>query len=246
VLPLALDALVLASPPSESPLCRLSALRRLQQGSCPRPMESLRRRHNATASGVATLLLVGEEELSTVVEAAAGDEHMRELLQHLAAQSMPLSVQHRHGNKQLHDAKHVSLRVVPQGAALIGLQRRRGAVHADSSVMIMAASNAVSTASFTEVDRSQRSRAVVKARRAAAKQQRMQTILSYAPLANLRSCTAPVLAQQLHYMQMADAFAYEELRHDAADSAATAAEDDGASEELRHDAETTAKVDEAA
>ena len=225
VLPLALDAMVLSSPRSESPLCRLSALRRLQQHcSCPRPMEALRRAHNATASGAATLLLVGAEELNTVVQATAGDEQMAQLLQYLAVQSMPLSVQHRHGNTQLHDAKHVSLRVVPDGAALIGLQRRRGAVNADGSVMTMAAGKAVTAAAYTTVDRSQRSRAVVKARRVAARQEREHARLKYAPLANLRSCTPQLLGQQLQYLQMAEAFAYEELTQNAADTAAADSE----------------------
>jgi len=187
-------------------------------------MEALRRAHNATASGAATLLLVGAEELNTVVQATAGDEQMAQLLQYLAVQSMPLSVQHRHGNTQLHDAKHVSLRVVPDGAALIGLQRRRGAVNADGSVMTMAAGKAVTAAAYTTVDRSQRSRAVVKARRVAARQEREHARLKYAPLANLRSCTPQLLGQQLQYLQMAEAFAYEELTQNAADTAAADSE----------------------
>ena len=231
VLLLSLDTLVLASQPEESPLCRLSAQRRLQQlRSCPRPMEALRRAQNAAAAKVSTLLLMGAEELSTVVQASAGDEEMAALMQRLAEQSMPLSVQNRRGNKQLHDAKHISLRVVPDGAALMGLQRRRGAVSSDGGVVTLTANQTVTTAAFTEVDRSQRSRAALKARRAGAKQQRSRTRLGYTPLANLRNCTAPALAQQLHYLQMAEAFAYEELRQDeqCATSAAAAPKDAGA------------------
>lgn len=231
VLALSLDTLVLASGPDESPLCRLSAQRRLQQlGSCPRPMEAVRRATTAAAAEVATLLLVGPEELSAVVQPDAGDEETAALMQRLAEQSMPLSVQDRRGNTQLHDAKHISMRVVPDGAALIGLQRRRGAVSKDGKVMTLTANQAVTASAFTEVDRSQRSRAHVKARRAAAKQQRNQKRLGYTPLANLRDCTAPALAQQLHYLQMAEAFAYEELRQDqqCATSTAAAAKDAGA------------------
>lgn len=219
MLPLALDAMVLSSTLSESPLCRLSALRHLQQHhACSRPMEALRRAHTATASGAATLLLVGAEELSTVVQATAGDEQTAKLLQYLAVQSMPLSVQHRHGSTQLHDAKHVSLRVVEDGAALIGLQRRRGAVSVDGSVMKMAAGKAVTA--YKTVDRSKRSRTVVKARRVAARQEREHARHKYAPLANLRSCTPQLPGQQLQYLQMAEAFAHEELTQNAADTAA--------------------------
>ena len=229
VLPLALDALVLASPPGESPLCRLSAQRRLRQHrACPRPMEALRRAQNASASEVATLLLVGVEELQIVVGAADGDEHMRGLLQHWAAQSMPLSVQHRHGNNQRHDAKHVSLRLVRDGVALAGMQRRRdGARDAESDPVVMLGENGdVIAAAVTGVDRSTRPRAEIKGRRLAALQRAKRGRYGYTPLANIGSAAAQTLAGQMRYAQMAEAFAYEELRQAGAESDTAAGVDD--------------------
>jgi len=206
---LSLDAMVLSSPPGESPICRLSAQRRLAQGACPRPMEAQRRARNVAGTGLATLLLLGEPELERVVD-AGHNEPAHALLLRLAAASMPLSVMPRRGAPQLHDAKYVSVRLAPNGIAHIGLQRRRaGAASTDAVPMLAVDGRTVRVAPFMHLDRSDRSRAGVRARGAAARAARGQAERGYMPLAHLRGVTAQVLAPQRRYVQMAEAFAYE-------------------------------------